>query len=130
MSPIQGEIPYRKHDPREMLLLSGGRLFQDVGYVRASIYRIASAVNAPKGTFYNYFKSKEELALRLVDRQIEALRESLSRSGRVARVGWFGWLTLSTGRSYHSGILRGSRAEGAPGSVFEPGSWVCFCLAL
>ena len=63
-----------------MLLLSGGRLFQDVGYVQASIYRIASAVNAPKGTFYNYFKSKEELASRLVDRQFEALRESLSRS--------------------------------------------------
>jgi TetR/AcrR family transcriptional regulator, transcriptional repressor for nem operon len=80
MSPIQAEISPRKHDPREMLLLSGGRLFQDVGYVQASIYRIASAVNAPKGTFYNYFKSKEELALRLVDRQFEALRESLSRS--------------------------------------------------
>jgi len=48
-----------------MLLLSGGRLFQDVGYVQASIYRIASAVNAPKGTFYNYFKSKEDLASRL-----------------------------------------------------------------
>jgi len=80
MSPIQAEISPRKHDPREMLLLSGGRLFQDVGYIQASIYRIASAVNAPKGTFYNYFKSKEELALRLVDRQFEALRESLSRS--------------------------------------------------
>ena len=80
MSPIQGEISPRKHDPREMLLLSGGRLFQDVGYIQASIYRIASAVNAPKGTFYNYFKSKEELALRLVDRQFETLRESLSRS--------------------------------------------------
>jgi TetR/AcrR family transcriptional repressor of nem operon len=79
MSPIQGEISHRKHDPREMLLLSGGRLFQDVGYVQASIHRIASAVNAPKGTFYNYFKSKEELASRLVDRQFEALRESLSR---------------------------------------------------
>src|SRR5271167_1486020 len=80
MSPIQGEISPRKHDPREMLLLSGGRLFQDVGYVQASIYRIASAVNAPKGTFYNYYKSKEDLASRLVDRQFEALRESLSRS--------------------------------------------------
>ena len=80
MPPIQGEISHREHDPREMLLLSGGRLFQDVGYVQASIYRIASAVNAPKGTFYNYFKSKEELASRLVDRQFEALRESLSRS--------------------------------------------------
>jgi TetR/AcrR family transcriptional regulator, transcriptional repressor for nem operon len=80
MSPIRAEKSPRKRDPREMLLLSGGRLFQDVGYVQASIYRIASAVNAPKGTFYNYFKSKEELALRLVDRQFEALREALSRS--------------------------------------------------
>jgi TetR/AcrR family transcriptional repressor of nem operon len=80
MPPIQGESSHREHDPREMLLLSSGRLFQDVGYVQASIYRIASAVNAPKGTFYNYFKSKEELAAKLVDRQFEALRESLSRS--------------------------------------------------
>src|SRR5271167_1256389 len=80
MAPIHSEISNRVHDPREMLLLSAGKLFQDVGYVRASIYRIASAVNAPKGTFYNYFKSKEDLALRLVDRQFEALHESLSRS--------------------------------------------------
>jgi len=63
-----------------MLLLSAGKLFQDVGYVQASIQRIASAVNAPKGTFYNYFRSKEDLAARLVDRQFEALRESLSRA--------------------------------------------------
>jgi TetR/AcrR family transcriptional regulator, transcriptional repressor for nem operon len=85
MSPIQGEISHREHDPSEMLLRSAGKLFQDVGYVQASIYRIASAVNAPKGTFYNYFRSKEDLASRLVDRQFEALRESLSRSaGRSA----------------------------------------------
>ena len=80
MSPIQGEISHREHDLREMLLRSAGKLFQDIGYVQASIYRIASAVNAPKGTFYNYFRSKEELASRLVDRQLEALRESLFRS--------------------------------------------------
>ena len=52
--------------------------------MQASIYRIASAVNAPKGTFYNYFRSKEDLASRLVDRQFEALHESLSRTGRRA----------------------------------------------
>ena len=80
MPPIQSEIPHREHDPREMLLLAGGRLFQDIGYVQASIYRIASAINAPKGTFYNYFRSKEDLASRLVDRQFQALEESLSRS--------------------------------------------------
>src|ERR1700736_7053783 len=80
MSQIQREISHREHDPREMLLRSAGKLFQDVGYVQASIYRIASAVNAPKGAFYNYFRSKEDLASRLVDRQFEALHESLSRS--------------------------------------------------
>jgi TetR/AcrR family transcriptional regulator, transcriptional repressor for nem operon len=80
MPPIQSEISHREHDPREMLLLSAGKLFQDVGYVQASIHRIASAVNAPKGTFYNYYKSKEDLASRLVDRQFEALHKSLSRS--------------------------------------------------
>jgi TetR/AcrR family transcriptional regulator, transcriptional repressor for nem operon len=80
MTTIQGEISHREHDPREMLLLSAGKLFQEVGYVQASIYRIASAVNAPKGTFYNYFRSKEDLASRLVDRQFEALDESLIRS--------------------------------------------------
>jgi TetR/AcrR family transcriptional regulator, transcriptional repressor for nem operon len=80
MSPVQSEISHRGHDPREVLLLSAGKLFQNVGYVQASIHRIASAVNAPKGTFYNYFKSKEDLASRLVDRQFEALQESLSRS--------------------------------------------------
>ena len=52
--------------------------------MQASISRIASAVNAPKGTFYNYFKSKEELASMLVDRQFEALHESLSRTGHSA----------------------------------------------
>jgi AcrR family transcriptional regulator len=68
-----------------MLLCSAGKLIQDVGYVQASIYRIVSAVNAPKGTFYNYFTSKEDLASILVERQFEALHESLSRTGHSAR---------------------------------------------
>src|ERR1700691_5963219 len=84
MSPTHSDISHRKNDPREMLLLSAGKLFQDVGYVQASINRIASAVNAPKGTFYNYFRSKEDLAARLDDRQFEALHESLSRTGHSA----------------------------------------------
>jgi hypothetical protein len=53
MSPIHGEVSHRKRDPREMLLLSAGKLFQNVGYIQASICRIASAVNAPDGSFYN-----------------------------------------------------------------------------
>lgn len=85
MPPIRGEISHRAHDPRETILRAAGKLFQDVGYVQASIYRIASAVNAPKGTFYNYFRSKEALASILVDRQFAALHESLSRTGHSAK---------------------------------------------
>ena len=80
----RGEISHRERNPREMLLRAASKLFQDVGYVQASISRIASAVGAPKGTFYNYFRSKEDLASRLVDRQFEALHESLSRTGHSA----------------------------------------------
>ena len=84
MPPIQGETSHRENNPREMLLRAAGKLFQDVGYVQASIYRIASAINAPKGTFYNYFRSKEDLAAILVERQFEAIHESLARTGRSA----------------------------------------------
>jgi TetR/AcrR family transcriptional repressor of nem operon len=65
-----------------MLLLSAGKLFQEVGYVRASIHRIAAAVNAPKGTFYNHFGSKEELASILVDRYLSISFSSAGR-GRI-----------------------------------------------
>jgi TetR/AcrR family transcriptional regulator, transcriptional repressor for nem operon len=78
MSRTQHQLPRRPTNTREMLLLSAGKLFQEVGYVRASIHRIATEVNAPKGTFYNYFASKEELASILVNRQFAAIYESLT----------------------------------------------------
>jgi TetR/AcrR family transcriptional repressor of nem operon len=78
MSGAQHKVAHRATNTREMLLLSAGKLFQKVGYVGASIHRIAAAVNAPKGTFYNYFGSKEELASILVDRQFAAIYQSLS----------------------------------------------------
>jgi TetR/AcrR family transcriptional regulator, transcriptional repressor for nem operon len=78
MSRAQHQVTHRATNTREMLLLSAGKLFQEVGYVRTSIHRIAAGVNAPKGTFYNYFASKEELASILVDRQFAAIYQSLS----------------------------------------------------
>jgi TetR/AcrR family transcriptional repressor of nem operon len=78
MSSAQDRVGRRATNTREMLLLSAGKLFQEVGYVGASIHGIAAAAHAPKGTFYNYFKSKEEVASILVDRQFAAIYQSLS----------------------------------------------------
>ena len=78
MSRTPHQVAHRATNTREMLLLSAGKLFQKVGYPEASIHRIAAAVNSPKGTFYNYFRSKEEVASILVDRQFVAIYQSLS----------------------------------------------------
>src|SRR6204780_2953369 len=86
MSRAQHQVAHRATNAREMLLLSAGKLFQKVGYPEASIHRIADAVSAHKGTFYNYFRSKEELASILVDRQFTAINQSLSLAvGKSAR---------------------------------------------
>jgi TetR/AcrR family transcriptional repressor of nem operon len=82
MSSPQHRVEHRATNTRETLLLSAGKLFQEVGYVRASIHRIASSANAPKGTFYNHFRSKEEIASILVDRQFAAIYRSLSLTAR------------------------------------------------
>ena len=79
MSSAQNRAARRAANTREMLLLSAGKLFQEVGYVRAGIHGIVAAVNAPKGTFYNYFRSKEALASSIVERQFAVLYETLLR---------------------------------------------------
>src|ERR1700675_4247466 len=86
MSRAQHQVAHRATNTREMLLLSAGKLFQEIGYPEASIHRIADAVSAPKGTFYNYFRSKEALASILVDRQFAAINQSFSLTvGESAR---------------------------------------------
>jgi len=61
----------------DKLSRSAGLLFQDYGYVAVSIREIVSAVHVPKGTFYNYFASKEALAASIVEQQFRDLYSSL-----------------------------------------------------
>jgi hypothetical protein len=55
MPRAQHQVAHRATNTREMLLLSAGKLFQEVGYPEASIHRIAAAVNAPKDRRKNNF---------------------------------------------------------------------------
>ena len=63
----------------DKLVHSAGLLFQDNGYVSVSIRDIVSAVNVPKGAFYNYFASKEALASSIVEQQFRDLHSSLPK---------------------------------------------------
>src|SRR6202161_100683 len=47
---------------REKLLHSAVQLFHEFGYNGTSVQDIVSKAGVPKGSFYNYFKSKENIA--------------------------------------------------------------------
>ncbi|MBM7615523.1 TetR/AcrR family transcriptional regulator [Alkaliphilus hydrothermalis] len=52
---------------RETLLFTAARLIHEKGYNNVGIKAILDEVNVPKGSFYHYFKSKEELGLSIID---------------------------------------------------------------
>ncbi|UDC36740.1 TetR/AcrR family transcriptional regulator (plasmid) [Klebsiella pneumoniae] len=46
---------------RQTIINAAAQLFQEIGYVRASMDAVAKRVGGSKATLYNYFSSKEEL---------------------------------------------------------------------
>ena len=66
---------------RENLFASAAVLFQRFGYARVSIRDITSSVGIPKGTFYNHFRSKEDLASVILSQHFNALLEILDQGG-------------------------------------------------
>lgn len=53
---------------KEQILEAGMGLIYAQGYNATSIQDIANAAGVPKGSFYNYFKSKEDFAIEIIDR--------------------------------------------------------------
>jgi TetR/AcrR family transcriptional repressor of nem operon len=51
-----------KHS-REDILQGGVELFRKYGYEGTGVQQILTSLNIPKGSFYNYFKSKEDFVL-------------------------------------------------------------------
>jgi len=52
---------------REHILSCGGRIIHHKGFAATGLQEILHAAGVPKGSFYFYFKSKEEFGLALVD---------------------------------------------------------------
>jgi TetR/AcrR family transcriptional repressor of nem operon len=77
---VTGVRPRGKH--RDHLLDVGLRLFRERGFAATGVAEIAQAAGVPKGSFYNYFPSKEAFALEVLERYREAacqrVRASLS----------------------------------------------------
>lgn len=62
---------------KQLILDAASEIFAEVGYQRMTIDEVARRANLGKGTIYLYFDSKQDLALSIVDRINERLRERL-----------------------------------------------------
>lgn len=62
---------FRKLYNREKLLDQGVRLLMERGYHGTGIQEILASVNIPKGSFYNYFPSKEVFGAEVIRHYIE-----------------------------------------------------------
>ena len=63
---------------QEALIRSGLELFAGQGFARTTVDQIAMAAGVAKGTFYNYFASKEDLALAALVTALGDIRDRMA----------------------------------------------------
>ncbi len=57
----------KRENKKEVILLAGMEVMKAKGYNGTSVKDIVDAAGVPKGSFYNYFASKEQFALDAID---------------------------------------------------------------
>jgi AcrR family transcriptional regulator len=72
-----GRREQTKIQNRQIILAAARQVFAELGYGAATVRDIIRATPLASGTFYNYFKSKEEVYLALRDEVALAIRPRL-----------------------------------------------------
>ena len=70
----------KKGDTREKILWAAFKAFHEVGYNGTSIQDIIEAAGVPKGSSYNYFKSKEQLAVEVLSLYATTMQDAMMGS--------------------------------------------------
>lgn len=77
----------KTEERRQLILDVAAELFMQTGFEKASMAEISSRVGGSKATLYNYFPSKDELFLAVMDqkgrRHLESIFTSLSQPGHL-----------------------------------------------
>ena len=74
---FRGPATMKKGDTRDKIVQAAFKLFHEVGYNGTSIQDITEAVGVPKGSSYNYFKSKEQLAAEILSLYTTTMQEAM-----------------------------------------------------
>ena len=69
-----------KHkDKKDYILTIGMEILSDRGYHGTSVKDIVSAAGIPKGSFYNYFESKEDFAVKALDKYFDEVVDEVAK---------------------------------------------------
>ncbi|GAC1469086.1 MAG: TetR/AcrR family transcriptional regulator [Isosphaeraceae bacterium] len=68
-----------KETTRDLLLDTGRRIFLERGFNHTGIESILQSAGVPKGSFYHYFKSKEDFGLHVLNRFASCYNDELER---------------------------------------------------
>ena len=76
----RGEIDQRKKEiKREKILRASIELFTQSGFDKTCIGDIAKRADVATGTFYNFFRKKEDILLHFLDKEIEKSQKEFER---------------------------------------------------
>jgi AcrR family transcriptional regulator len=64
---------------RQQIVSAANRLFYEQGYNHTSFSEIAEAAAVPRGNFYYYFKSKDDILNAVVDARLQRIRSMLEQ---------------------------------------------------
>lgn len=75
---IGHDMPRKGEHNREKIVEAADRLFYEHGYNSTSLKAIADITGIPKGNFYFYFKSKDELLKAVIESRLDGLRDTVA----------------------------------------------------
>ena len=105
-----------KAQNRGLILDAARRVFNEIGYSAATVRDIIGATALASGTFYNYFKSKEEVYQAIRDASALAVRPRLREARRAATTAEE--FVAATFRTFFEFSARERTGEGANGKAF------------
>jgi AcrR family transcriptional regulator len=105
-----------KAQNRGLILDAARRVFAELGYGAATVRDIIGATSLASGTFYNYFKSKEEVFQALRDESALAVRPRLREARRKATTAEE--FVAATFRTFFEFSAREQKGEGTNDKAF------------
>ncbi len=86
-----------RNDRRKAIMDAAFHVFAEEGYHSASVSKIARKAGVSKGLMYNYFESKEELLVKLMEEAIQERMKAypLTESDTYSREEFIGFINMS-----------------------------------